>query len=156
MENIHKKNAARLQHIVNESGWPGKSLVGEDGAEAAWLMLQHDIGEPDFMQEMLAVLQEAAAKNEIDPRNVAILVDRIRVYERRPQVYGTNFDWDENGELNPTVVDELRKSIGLPYLVEDIREKRMRMATSNERAPGDIAAYRRQAEEWSKSVGWRK
>ena len=86
----------------------------------------------------------------------------IRVYEGRPQVYGTNFDWDENGELNPTpiqnpgVVEELRKSVGLPSLVQDIQEKRMRMASSNEKPPEEIAADRRQAEERYKSVGWRK
>src|SRR5437016_8853490 len=31
MEKVHQKNAARLQHIVNEYGWPGQSLLGEDG-----------------------------------------------------------------------------------------------------------------------------
>src|SRR2546430_12422286 len=38
---------------------------------------------------------------------------------RSPQVYGTQYDWDEKGELNPHPVedpegvDELRRSVGL-------------------------------------------
>jgi hypothetical protein len=26
---------------VTEHGWPGRSLVGEDGAEHAWCLVQH-------------------------------------------------------------------------------------------------------------------
>ena len=44
MEAVHRANAARLRVIVEEIGWPGKSQVGEDGAHAAWHVLQHAIG----------------------------------------------------------------------------------------------------------------
>src|SRR5262245_52329534 len=48
MEAIHRRNAARLAAILEEQGWPGASLVGDEAAEAAWLIAQHAIGEPDF------------------------------------------------------------------------------------------------------------
>ena len=32
-------NTARMKTIVAERGWPGRSLVGEDGAQAAWLLV---------------------------------------------------------------------------------------------------------------------
>ena len=38
MEAIHVQNAARLKAILSEHGWPMPALVGDDGAEAAWLM----------------------------------------------------------------------------------------------------------------------
>ncbi len=39
--NMVHAHTARLQEIVAEHGWPGRSLAGEDGADAAWLVLQH-------------------------------------------------------------------------------------------------------------------
>jgi hypothetical protein len=36
-----RAHTARLRAIVSQYGWPGRSLVGEDGADAAWLLLQH-------------------------------------------------------------------------------------------------------------------
>jgi hypothetical protein len=35
MEEIHGHNAQVLGGIIEEFGWPGKSLVGEEGAAAA-------------------------------------------------------------------------------------------------------------------------
>src|SRR5262245_10098602 len=46
MAEVHRRNAARLMDIIEEYGWPGRSLVGEDGAEAACLVLHHAIGDP--------------------------------------------------------------------------------------------------------------
>lgn len=50
---IAERHAARLRDIFAEYGWPGRSLVGEDGAEVAWLLLQH--GGPD-LQRLYPVL----------------------------------------------------------------------------------------------------
>jgi hypothetical protein len=36
----------RLVEILDTYGWPGKSLVGEDGAEAAWLLALHTMPDP--------------------------------------------------------------------------------------------------------------
>jgi hypothetical protein len=33
MEAVHRSNVARLTGIIEQDGWPGKSLVGEEGAE---------------------------------------------------------------------------------------------------------------------------
>ena len=36
MKALHQHNSARLQEIIAQHGWPGRSLVEEDGTEAAW------------------------------------------------------------------------------------------------------------------------
>lgn len=36
------ENLPWLRQVVADVGWPGKSLVGEDGAQAAWLRLRGD------------------------------------------------------------------------------------------------------------------
>lgn len=92
MEAVHGRNAARLRQLIGEHGWPGKTLVGEDGAEAAWLILQHAIGEPDFQRSGLKALKAAAEAGEVPRWQVAYLEDRVRFFEGRPQLYATQFD----------------------------------------------------------------
>lgn len=41
---LHLKQANELEKIVETSGWPEISLVGKEGADADWLILQHAIG----------------------------------------------------------------------------------------------------------------
>jgi hypothetical protein len=35
MEELHRRNAARLRELVAVYGWPGEDVAGKDGAEAA-------------------------------------------------------------------------------------------------------------------------
>src|SRR5258708_12200492 len=42
---IDARNVARLREILKTNGWPGKALVGTDGAGAAWPVPQH-VGAP--------------------------------------------------------------------------------------------------------------
>src|SRR5688500_11170778 len=50
MEAVHADNARRLKEVIAQFGWPGRDLVGEDGAEAAWLIVQHAIGDPPLQR----------------------------------------------------------------------------------------------------------
>src|SRR5262249_54218490 len=73
MAKVHDKNAARLVEILGQHGWPGRSLVGEDGARAAWLVLQHAIGHPGLQRRGLELLRKAAARGEVPAVEVAML-----------------------------------------------------------------------------------
>jgi hypothetical protein len=157
MEDVHRRNARALLAIVREHGWPGEALVGRDAMHAAWIVLQHAIGEPDVQRGCLPILREAAAGGDATPAQVAYLEDRIAFFERRPQRYGTQFDWDEHGMLSPWPiedpdgVDARREAVGLPPLADRIAQARRSAQGS---VPPDYA--RRQAEmlAWSRSVGW--
>lgn len=135
MEAVHIDNAARLAAIIEQYGWPGKSLVGEEGAWAAWLIAQHAIGNPPFMRHCLSLLKQAASNNEVIPWQTAMLEDRIRMYEGNPQIYGTQFEPSRDGELNPypienpESVNDRRRAVGLNTLEErtaELREQRAR------------------------------
>jgi hypothetical protein len=158
---VHRRNGDRLSEIVEAHGWPGRSLVGDDGADAAWLVLKHAIGDPGLQRRCLPLLELAAAGGEIPPWHFATLLDGIRFYEGRPQVYGSMFDWDDNGELAPLPieqaeqVDQRRALVGLPPLAEQIQSVRMAAGAEGDRRPADPAAPRREADEWARSVGWR-
>lgn len=163
MEALHRKNAARLAQIIEHLGWPGRSLVGDDGAKAAWMIAQHAISEPDLQRRALILIKRAADLGEAPPWQAAMLEDRIRGFEGRQQIYGTQFDWDADGEMSPypaienaEQVDERRREVGLGPLGEEIKRRREAIAETNERPPDDIAEWRRQVEEWARRVGWRK
>ena len=119
MEAVHGDNAAALEVILDAHGWPGVALVGEEGAEAAWLVAQHAISRPGFQRRCLRDLRKSVAAGEAPAWQEAYLTDRIRMNERRPQLYGTQFDWDAAGELSvwkieaPAEVDKRRGEVGL-------------------------------------------
>ncbi len=158
---LHRENARRLREILADHGWPDRARHGEAAVEAAWLIVQHAIGEPEFQRSMLPLLEEQARLGRIRPALVAMLEDRIRAFEGRPQLYGTQMDWDERGELSPWPavgdpedVDRRRASVGLPPLAENIRRLRDEARQSGERPPADLAGYREAAQAWARSVGW--
>ena len=161
MASVHERNARRLLRIIESVGWPGTDLVGPDGAEAAWIVLQHAIAEPDLLRRALPLLRAAAREGRACPRHAALLEDRIRFFEGRPQRYGTQLDWDAEGNLSPGDVedpqrlDERRRAIGLPPLAEHIEEARIRATSEGDRPPADHEAYARARDEWAARVGWR-
>lgn len=158
MEAVHKSNAARLTAIIEQFGWPGKNLVGEKGAWAAWLIAQHAVGNPPFMRHCLSLLKQAAADNDVIPWQAAMLEDRIRMYEGKPQIYGTQFLPNKAGELdpypieNPESVNQRRLAVGLNTLEERTAELREQSARENVAMPPDVEE---QYEKWLYSVGWR-
>ncbi len=161
MAEVHNQNAEKLDGIVREFGWPGISLVGDEGAEAAWLVLQHAIGNPELQRKCLPLLKAAAETGEAPAFQFACLEDRICVYEGRPQRYGTQFDWDESGVLsphpllNPEQVDSYRQSVGLGPLSEKTEEMRSRAAAEGNKPPRDFQKRQKEMEAWARSVGWR-
>jgi hypothetical protein len=62
MRALHDARAARLAATLDASGWSGESRVGPDGAEAAWLIAQHSIAQPELQRRApeRAVLQREA------------------------------------------------------------------------------------------------
>jgi uncharacterized protein (DUF952 family) len=155
MEAVHKRNAARLREILAEVGWPGRPLVGDQGAEAAWLIAQHAIGEPAFQRRCLALLEDAARRDEVPPWQPAYLLDRIRMLEGWPQVYGTQMAPDDEGRMTVWPIagrhdlNERRRSVGLRSFEE------RRTAPVPELGADEQRRERLIMDTWARKVGWR-
>lgn len=119
---VDEKNRGRLQEIVNEHGWPGISLVGKDGAHAAWLLVQHADADREFQKACLARM-EALPDGDVEKKAIAYLTDRVLVGEKKPQRYGTQMDSDFQPAPieDPENVDQRRAEVGLPPLAEYLR-----------------------------------
>jgi hypothetical protein len=113
-----------MKVIIQQHGWPGRSLVGYDGAHAAWLLVQHADADAEFQTRCLGLVKVAVAQGEAAAKDWAYLIDRVRVSRQQPQVYGTQFKQSADGGFqphpieDPTHVDERRKSVGLGSLAE--------------------------------------
>jgi hypothetical protein len=131
MGNVDNRNTSRMVEILDEHGWPGWSLVGEDGAEAAWALVQHADLRPEFQEQGLAYLLGAVDAGDASPGDLAYLIDRVLVAKDLPQIYGTQLGGDANGELAPRTpiedeanVDARRAAAGLQPLAEYMDEFR--------------------------------
>ena len=157
MEAIHLKNAARLRELIDRHGWPAEDIAGKDGAEAAWLIAQHAIGEPEFQRQALLRMQECAAEGRVPPWHAAYLEDRIAICEGRPQRFGTqSLDDPRDGRSRPWKVadidrvNELRAGVGLPDL-PPIPEPGPDLPTDQQQA---IRENYRWWHQWRVSKGW--
>ena len=161
MEEVHRRNVIRLKEIIAESGWPGRSLVGEDGAIAAWFIAQHAIDDPPFQRKALGLQREALARGDIFPIGPAFLEDRICYFEGRPQIYGRQFEVDENGNLAPYEIanaehlNERRRALGLNSIEERTKEIRTGQEPKHP-DPQTRAESQQKYKNWLSEVGWRK
>lgn len=159
---LYNRNAKILNDLIDTIGYPTIDKVGREASEAAWLVIQHSIGQPDFMKKCVKLLEVAVSNYKANAKELAYLTDRIAVLEGDLQLYGTQFDWDENGELSPHPFDDLakvnqrRKSIGLNTLEEQTAAIRGQAQKENQLTPTDYEKRILEAEQWRKKVGWGK
>jgi hypothetical protein len=109
-------DAAALREIVAKYGWPTRSMVGAEGAAAAFLIAQHN----DALQAEALLLMRALPSGEVSSSNLALLEDRIHVNQGKPQLYGTQLKDSKDGKslvFDPIDdiehLDARRASVGL-------------------------------------------
>jgi hypothetical protein len=117
------ENLPWLRQVIADVGWPGRSLVSEDGAQAAWLLAQHADRDPAFQRRCLDLLTAAVDRGEATIVQQAYLTDRVLLHEGRPQEYGTQAiaregRFEPKKLRDPEHVDQRRASVGLGPLAE--------------------------------------
>ena len=112
----------RLRTLITEYGYPTKELIGKEGMEAFWLLVQHQDFDISLQKECL----EHCAFN---PLNHAHLLDRVLVSEGKPQLYGTQLKRNERGGVlapapieDEENVDLRRKKLGLSSIDEYVED----------------------------------
>lgn len=157
-EALDAANADWLAGVLNKTGWPKRSVVGDDGAAAAVQLLQRAMGRPAIQRQGLELLMQAAEKGEASMIDAAHFADRIAVYEGKRQLFGTQLDWGPDGALTPAPiaepekVDQRRALVGLPPIADLMAQAR---EAALDGPPADLAERREAFEAWAKSVGWR-
>jgi hypothetical protein len=123
-DSVFAANLEWMRGILARYGWPGRRLVGEDGSHGAWLLLQHADRDTALQRTALRLLGEAVRVDDASARDFAYLTDRVRIAEGRPQIYGTQLQYDSHGcasprpTENPAQLDARRATVGLDPMTQ--------------------------------------
>ncbi|AWM32848.1 DUF6624 domain-containing protein [Hymenobacter nivis] len=125
MDQMHRVDATdlgRVQAIVKQYGYPGKSLVGAPTNEAVWSVIQHT---PATIPQNLPMMKAAADQGELPFFRYATMLDRQLMNDGKEQLYGTQvrsyngqppFVWPIQG---PAQVNQRRRQAGFKDTVEE-------------------------------------
>jgi hypothetical protein len=118
VEDIDRQNVAWMKEVVEDKGWPGRSLVGKSGAHDAWLLVQHADEDKPFQKKCLKLMAAMLPNGEVDKTDYAYLVDRVLVGEGKKQLYGTQTKLVKGDCIPDPVEDEAnldkrRKEMGM-------------------------------------------
>lgn len=128
MWKVDEANQKEFKEIFNETGLI-TSKYGSEAQMAAFLIVQHMPREDvKFMKKYLTLMKKSMAGY---PTNIyAMLVDRVRNWEGKDQLYGTQFMPVEGLEstyklkelYRPNMVDKRRIELGLEPLGDYIKK----------------------------------
>jgi|1186.fasta_scaffold45828_1 hypothetical protein len=127
-DSVFNANLEWMRLVLAQYGWPGRRLVGDEGSHGAWLLLQHADRDTALQRTAMQLLETAVRDNDASRRDLAYLTDRVRVAEGRPQVYGTQLQYDSRGCASPKPseesdqLDARRASVGLEPVSEYIQK----------------------------------
>ncbi len=123
-DSVFTSHEIRLKEILDEFGYPGYNLVGEEGSINFWLMVQHCDHNPSFQLSVLDKLKIEVENKNADPSTFGLLTDRVKLNLGEPQIYGTQVDYNELGQAYPKNladslnVNKIRAEVGLESIEE--------------------------------------
>jgi hypothetical protein len=115
---IDVANMRRLAEIIDAYGWPGLHVAGA-ASQTAFLVLQH--ADQASQHRYLPAMRAAVERNDALAGHLAMLEDRVRLADGKPQLYGSQLKPEPLGfePIEDEVhVDERRRSIGLAPLAD--------------------------------------
>lgn len=128
-DSIYRNHKERLEEILNQYGYPGFDLVGQEGERDFWLMTQHADFDPEFQKRVLVQLKTEVDRGNANGANFGLLTDRVNLNLGNQQVYGTQVTFLEaTGQAIPKpLVDSLqvnlrRASVGLEPIEEYLND----------------------------------
>lgn len=127
-ERIGKENYSTMQELINTYGWPKYSMVGKLAADAPLLVINHH-SDDAVRKEYISQIKQSCLENEGSCMEYAKIQDRILVNDNQLQLYGMQFRYTADRNLepfpikDPQYVDERRKEIGLGPLSEYLKSK---------------------------------
>ncbi len=134
--NIHitdSLNYFKLRDIINEYGFPGFNLVGEDYSNSFWNIIQHQDNNLEFQKKVLEKMKIECERNNASKLYFAYLIDRVKVNSGELQIYGTQMQLNADSSsyepkpvVEPEKLDERRKEVGLVPISEYIETMNQR------------------------------
>ncbi|MEM6965004.1 MAG: DUF6624 domain-containing protein [Bacteroidota bacterium] len=122
---IDQDNLKKVEAIIEQYGYPSHKLVGKGASKSIFYVIQHS--ETKYQEKYLPLFLEASDKGELKKSELVLMIDRIEVNNKRPQIYGTQIkhEPDEKNYIYPIRdeknVDKRRAYLGLSPLNEYLK-----------------------------------
>lgn len=125
MQQTDSINLSKICHILDARGFVGRKKVG-DACDAYWLVIQH--APLAYQKKYLPLFRKAAEKGDISKEKIAMMEDRVCMFEGKPQKYGSQLIKGKDGKwhvyqlLDADKVDDYRKAAGMQPLEEYLKQ----------------------------------
>jgi hypothetical protein len=137
-------NLIKIKKILDERGWLGADVIGNQGNSTLFLVIQHS--DLETQQQYLPIMREAVKKGNASASSLALLEDRVALRKGEKQIYGSQVGRDQvTGEyyvlplIDPDNVDQRRAEVGLGTIQDYI---------SNWGMTWDVEEYKRKLPEY--------
>lgn len=111
-------NLVEVKKILDERGWLGAKVVGYQGNQTLFLVIQH--ADLETQVKYLPMMREAVKLGNAQASSLAMLEDRVALRQGKRQIYGSQVGRDrETGEyyvsplIEPEKVNDRRAAVGL-------------------------------------------
>jgi hypothetical protein len=111
-------NLIKVKKILDDRGWLGADVIGNQGNSTLFLVIQH--ANIETQERYLPMMREAVSKGNAIANDLALLEDRIAITKGEGQIYGSQVGLDqETGKyyvlplIDPDNVDKRRAEVGL-------------------------------------------
>ncbi|MFN7115286.1 MAG: DUF6624 domain-containing protein [Saprospiraceae bacterium] len=119
-------NLIKVSKILDQYGWLGPDVVGAQGSVTLFLVIQHSPLEVQL--KYVPLLREAVKNGKANAANLALLEDRILMFQGKKQLYGSQLRMNQQTgkyELapieDPKNVDKRRAEVGLGPLADYVK-----------------------------------
>jgi hypothetical protein len=139
-------NEIEVVSILEKYGWPGKDMVGEEGAETIFLVIQH--ADLAIQDKYLPMMRDAVKKGNANAGSLALLEDRVAIRHGNRQIYGSQISGGANGAYllpmtDPDNVDKRRAAVGLGPLADYLQNWQLKW---------DVTSYKQQLPELEAAI----
>lgn len=123
-------NLIKIRKILDEKGWLGSNVIGNQGNSTLFLVIQHSPLE--VQEKYLPMMRDAVKNGNANSSSLALLEDRVALRKGGKQIYGSQISRDqETGEYfvspleDPENVDKRRAEVGLGPIADYISKWNM-------------------------------
>jgi hypothetical protein len=124
---VDSLNLIRVSAIIDQYGWLSIDEIGEAANSALFMVIQH--ADLKTQEKYLPIMRIAAKNKKLKATSLALLEDRIAMFQGRKQIYGSQVAWNMLTNkytimpmIDPDHVDTRRADIGLgsyaAYLID--------------------------------------
>lgn len=119
-------NLIKVEKILENYGWLGSDIIGENGNRTLFLVIQHS--KLEIQEKYLPIIKEAVRNGKAKASHAALMEDRVLIERGEKQIYGSQLEMDyktKNYVLSPMIdpdnVDKRRSEVGLQPISEYLK-----------------------------------